>query len=118
MVVHHIDVQPVRAGYRGGLVAQLGEVGGQNRRRDQRLRHVPHPTLSAAANMASVPCLWGHNCTYGPSPRSSTGSNSGRASSAVTGWRRSASATTPTVSTRCGEQVAYSTTPPGRVSRI
>ena len=45
-------------------------------------------------------------------------SNSGRASSAVTGWRRSASATTPTVSARCGEHVAYSTTPPGRVSSI
>ena len=53
----------------------------------------------------------------GPAPRSSAGANSGRASSAVTGWRRSASATTPTVSARCGEQVAYSTTPPGRVSR-
>ncbi len=31
---------------------------------------------SAAANIASVPCRCGHNCTYGPGPRSSAGANS------------------------------------------
>ena len=44
VVVHHVDVQPIGAGHRGGLVAELGEVGGQDGRRDQRLRHVRHPT--------------------------------------------------------------------------
>ena len=37
VVVHHVDVQPVGAGHHGGFVGEPGEVGGQDRRRDQRL---------------------------------------------------------------------------------
>ena len=36
MGVHHVDVQPVRAFDRGGLVGQPSEISGQDRRRDQR----------------------------------------------------------------------------------
>ena len=68
MVVHDVDVQPVGAVHRGGLVGQSGEVGRQDRRGDQRgwtcFWHGTHDrqrTCRAAANMASVPCRCGQS---------------------------------------------------------
>ena len=74
---------------RVGLVAEVGEVGRQDARRDHRLGRPDGGTrgvltaqrlLSArqsavaasAKNIASVPCRCGHSCTVGPAPRSGT----------------------------------------------
>lgn len=68
-------------------------------------RSSDHSFVSAARNIASVPCRWGQSCTCGPSPISSV-PTSGRASS----WRASGTssrteATSSVVSAGCGEHV-------------
>ena len=115
VVVHHVDVHPV------GAVATRpsSSPGGRSRRRGCRaiaascepasdMRRRTRQRFGAERDEHRVgavpvrPELHGRARRRGRRRRA----NSGRASSAVAGWRRSASATTPTVSDRWGEQVA------------
>ncbi|GEM_PF-74571 len=64
-----------------------------------------HSFVSAARNIASVPCRWGQSCTCGPSPISSV-PTSGRASSCrASGTSSRTEATSSVVSAGCGEHV-------------
>ena len=134
MVVHHVDVQPVGRLDRRGRLGQPREVGRQDARRDldamaARLYATGgRPVLSdrvalgrrsRARNIASVPCRCGHSWTCGPVAEVGyAGQQRSRVLERLDvgrGGQRPA-ATTSRVSARCGEQVTYATTPPGRTA--
>src|SRR5699024_5892992 len=128
VVVHHVHVHAVGAGDLVQLGADAHEVGIEDAGVDVvavgRVRGghaVGAPSVEGAGclrsrwmYMASVPWTWGHSCTAGPAPRSTSSRSSGRspartasrASSSSTSARPfSTSATISRVSARCGEQV-------------